>query len=282
MNLLIVDGYFMMHRARSGFDKGEFPIVFNFFRGLKALIDLHKPCKLVFVLEGEPKTRFAMMPEYKANRVVNIESDPKKYAALADFHRQKEEIINLLLTMPVMIQLHPDFECDDVIADIASDAIEPVIIASGDSDFIQLLSNSNIRLYHPIKKEFVSPPAYDYVSWKSLRGDDSDNIRGIRGIGDKTAEKLVTDKNDGLNRFLDEDQSRRVCYERNLEMIRFHKFSSEDRNKIRIIAGVNDLWPQIEEKFLAMGFNSFFKGTYFEKFKNTFITSQLMIKEENA
>jgi len=279
MTLLIVDSYFMFHRARSGFDKGEFPVVFNFFRGLKALVDLHSPCKLVLVLEGEPKARFAMMPEYKQTRIVDPNIEPEKHAKLVDFHRQKDEIINILRKMPVMLIRHPDFECDDIIADLAVHTIDEIaIIASGDSDFIQLLgpAHPRIQLYHPIRKEFVSASSYDYVTWKALRGDGSDNISGIPGIGDKTAEKLVLGGQNDLDVFLNEVPSRRDRFIRNLEMIRFHELSGDDRGNVELMGGFDAQWSEVESDFLRMGFNSFFKGHYFANFQQTFHKSKAL------
>ena len=69
---------------------------------------------------------------------------------------------------------------------------DDVTIISSDSDFTQLLNSfeENFRIYNPVKKSFVEKPDYDYVTWKALRGDPTDNIAGIPGVGDKTAEKL--------------------------------------------------------------------------------------------
>ncbi|HAI43968.1 MAG TPA: hypothetical protein DCM40_40665, partial [Maribacter sp.] len=84
--------------------------------------------------------------------------------------------------LPVIQARHPDYECDDVIANLAkhyTDMGNEVVIISGDSDFIQVFDFMNpekVSIYHPIKKKFVENPAYSYLEWKSLRGDVSDNI----------------------------------------------------------------------------------------------------------
>lgn len=199
--VLLVDGYNMMYRARSGWAKGDNPIVFNFFRSLRATIDKFKPDVAYFVLEGRPIQRLETMAEYKGNR---------EHHDRDDFIRQRRLIISLLKEkFPIHVVRHPHYECDDVLAALArvTHADDDVIVVSSDTDFYQLLSgDKSIELYNPVKKEFVDPPEFDYVSWKALRGDSSDNIPGIRGIGDKRARDLV-DNPEALKSFLDENLS---------------------------------------------------------------------------
>ena len=56
------------------------------------------------------------------------------------------------------------------------------------------MTNKNISLWNPVKKSFIKQWPVDYLIWKSLRGDKTDNIPGIKGVGDKTAMKLAADK----------------------------------------------------------------------------------------
>ena len=57
MKVVLFDGMNLIHRARSGFMKGEDAIVFSFFRSLKPLVEKFQPDKAYFVLEGRPKHR---------------------------------------------------------------------------------------------------------------------------------------------------------------------------------------------------------------------------------
>ena len=101
--------------------------------------------------------------------------------------------------LPIVQIRHPDYECDDVLANLAkhySELGDSVVIVSGDSDFIQVFDTMDselVRIYHPIKKMFLKKPPYTYLDWKALRGDVSDNIPGIKGIGDKSATKIMKD-----------------------------------------------------------------------------------------
>lgn len=186
MRVLIVDAYNMIHRSRFGWMKGDHAITFNFFRSLKSEIDRHTPDKVYVVSEGMPRHRLAENPDYKGNRV-KLKDD--------GFHRQKKDIFSLCEYLPVTFMKHDDYECDDVIGYLCTDVHEndQVVICSSDSDFIQLLENENISLWNPVKKKFVEQWPVDYVTWKALRGDKTDNVPGIKGVGDKTAMKLASD-----------------------------------------------------------------------------------------
>ncbi len=192
----------MIHRARFGWNKGDHSITFNFFRSLKSEIERHKPDEVYIVLEGHPVHRIqASDGVYKANRArIKDES----------FHRQKRDIIDLCKLLPVVVIRHPDYECDDVIGTLAKmHNSKRVVICSSDSDFIQLLENDNVTLWNPVKKKFINQWPVDYIVWKSLRGDATDNIQGIKGVGDKTAMKIAK-SNEMLESFLAKSDNRQI------------------------------------------------------------------------
>jgi len=186
----------MIHRARFGFGSGEHSLTFNFFRSLRSEFDRHTPDKVYVVSEGRPVHRIEQSNgQYKANRERVLDEG---------FHRQKKDVFNLCKFFPVTVIRHPDYECDDVIGTLAkkySNSGDEVVICSSDSDFIQLLTLSNVSLWNPVKKKFIDQWPVDYLTWKSLKGDATDNIPGIKGVGEKTAFKLTSNK-DLLNEFL--------------------------------------------------------------------------------
>ena len=108
MNVLFLDAYNLIYRAKSGFTKGEHPVIYNFFRGIRPLVEKYNPDLVYFVLEGRPKHRNVISEgKYKAGRPSQGQ----------EFHRQKASIIQACkLYMPFVTVRHPDFECDDVIA----------------------------------------------------------------------------------------------------------------------------------------------------------------------
>jgi len=267
MKVVLFDAMNLIHRSRNSFQKGEHPLTYQFFRSLKPLLEKFKPDLAYFVLEGKPKHRKQAMSEYKSNR-------PK----LPDsFWRQQREILEIMENLPIVQIRHPDYECDDVIANLAkhhSESGNEVVIISGDSDFIQVFDSMDrdlVNIYHPIKKRMVEKPDYPYLEWKALRGDVSDNIPGIKGVGDKTALKLINDT-DLLENLL-ADPDKRKTFELNKSLIRFHWF--EDLTDNLRNEGVEILIPKpsldsVMSEFKKMEFSSMTSEKYWPKFKEAF------------
>lgn len=260
--VLLIDGYNMMHRARSGWAKGDNPVVFNFFRSLRATVDKFKPDLVYFILEGRPIQRLETMADYKGNRD-RTDRD--------DFIRQRRLIVSLLKEkFPIHVVRHPNYECDDVLAALAriTHANDDVIVVSSDTDFYQLLNGTqHIELYNPVKKDFIDPPEYDYVTWKALRGDSSDNIPGIRGIGDKRALDLL-ESSETLQKFLDQ-KDHRETFQRNIEMIKFHDLSPIEMAELERNSPVSD-WSGLKHVFDEMKFFAITNVKSWSKFTSTF------------
>lgn len=261
--VLLIDGYNMLHRSRSGWAKGENPIIFNFFRSFRSVVDKFKPDITYFVLEGRPVKRLATMSDYKGQR---------EYHDRDDFNRQRKWIIQKLKDrFPVRVVRHPHYECDDVLAALAvvrhPDA--EVTVVSSDTDFYQLLqSHKSLKLYNPVKKEFVQPPDYDYVTWKALRGDATDNIPGFKGIGDKRALSLVSDT-EALKEFLAEAGNQEL-FDRNMSMIRFHDLATEMSAIETTLADMEVDWSAVRSDFNNMKFFSITNDKSWDKFVRTF------------
>ena len=263
MRVLLLDAYNLIYRAKSGFTRGDFPVVYNFFRGLRPLVEKFNPDKVYFVLEGDPKFRKKISSgEYKGNRV----------SQSRHFHEQKANIISLVKScFPFEVVRHPELECDDTIATISSlhvRAGDHVTIISSDSDFIQLLNafEENLQIYNPVRKKFIEKPNYDYVTWKSLRGDPTDNILGLKGIGDKTAEKLC--KNPDMLVELLKDEEKRKIFENNVNLIRLVDFSAS-MGDLEKHSGQRD-FDVLRSAFEKMEFTSMLKEGTWKKYCDTF------------
>lgn len=267
MKVLILDGYNLIHRARWSPGAKRFPkhgMTFMFARSLKALVEQFKPNKVYFVIEGYPKRRHEITENYKANRGPIIDDS---------FHTQKNDIIELCKKyLPTIVVKHPNYECDDTIAYLARirHAEDDCTIVSTDTDFIQLLqNNSDIKLYNPVKKSYVSAPVHNYVSWKALRGDSSDNIEGFKGIGDKRATKLVENP-ELLAGFLQESEDNLKKYTQNLFLISLHDYLlKEELDALEEYTSKFD-WRSCAEFFRKREFNSMLNNSYAVKFKETF------------
>lgn len=269
-HIVVFDGMNFLHRARSGWQLGPAPIVFNFMRNFRSLVDQLKPSRVYFVLEGKPSSRKEILPEYKANRIV--ESTSPEWGDREKFFRQSEEIISLLKNnFPISVIRHPRHECDDTIYNLikrSSSAIDWTVV-SNDTDFIQLLNEfHNVKIWNPMKKSYVEKPSYDYVTWKALRGDSSDNIPGIHGIGDKTAETLSLDPSK-LKSFLDSDPTFSHIFNRNYQLIKFLQWSDLEREDMTCSSPIKD-WTPLKETFQKYSFSSLLKEDSWNKFIKTF------------
>lgn len=270
MTILAIDFMNLCHRARSGFLAGDFPVVYNFFRGFKALVTQFNPSHVYVALEGHPAKRHQLLGEYKANR--KIEANDPKMAEMRKFFAQKDIIVDMLTKyFPVSVVRHPTSEADDTIANLAckaSTAIDWTVVSS-DTDFIQLLhGRPNIKLYNPVKKAYVEEPSYDYVLWKALRGDASDNIPGLPGCGDKTAQKLMLGPVDDLAVFLKQGKNAEL-FNRNIELITFMQWSHDEAMSMTSSAPAKD-WDAVRASFESYGFKSMTNEESWQKFYSSF------------
>ena len=204
--LLVLDGNSLTYRAFYAIPTDMVTAsgqVTNAVYGMTAmLLNLlrdHKPSGIVVAFDRpEPTFRHLAEPTYKAQR----EASP-------DILRQQMGILKELLTaMGVSICELAGFEADDVIATVTDQAVAigyKVIIVTGDRDSYQLVRDPDIRVLY--NKRGVSDYAlYDeagilertgvtprqYIDYAALRGDPSDNLPGVPGVGEKTAAKLIT------------------------------------------------------------------------------------------
>ncbi len=250
------------------------PIVFNFFRNFRSLIEPFAPHKIIAVLEGHPTFRYELYPDYKANRIIKTASNNtheekvnKQAEAKARFDLAHPEILRLMRLMPITQVRHPFYECDDVIGALVEDCKdEDVIVVSNDSDFIQLLQKGykQLRLYSPSKKAMQVAPSYHYITWKALHGDKSDAIPGL--LGDKTAQKTAGDP-ELLKKWLD-NEDHRANFNLNIRLIEFAKVPLEE---LEITEGKQN-WKQLKIEFEQLDFKSLIADAYWERFRKTFKT----------
>jgi 5'-3' exonuclease len=240
----------------------DYIIVFNFFRNLRPIIEQFKPDKCFFVLEGHPQFRYDLYADYKANRIIKTAS---KQEAFDKFHFSKKEIIRLLNYLPITLARAEKYECDDVIATLCDNMKnEDLTVLSNDSDYIQLLQKeySNIRIYNPIKKEFMQAPSYPYVAWKCLNGDKSDNIPAILKPK-KALDTVCSPELFAKFMALEENRSK---FSINRQLI---EFRSVPEDEIHINNGSTD-FHSLREEFSKMKFESIINEKTWQKFCNTF------------
>jgi DNA polymerase-1 len=163
-------------------------------------------CIVVFDGIGGSQKRRQLFPQYKEKRKGKIRLN-RQYEDLTDVTTEEESctkqylrLTHYLQTFPVNMLSLDYVEADDVIAFLATEVFKDsnrVTIMSSDKDFLQLCLG-NVRVYSPTKKrlygtqdvinEYQIHPN-NYVLYRALDGDDSDNVNGIEGAGPKTIVK---------------------------------------------------------------------------------------------
>ncbi|HPC43018.1 MAG TPA: DNA polymerase I [Spirochaetota bacterium] len=218
--LFIIDGHALCYRAYFAFirnplvnsDGQNTSAIFGFARMLLRLIADQKPDYLAVAFDPPKKSfRFALYPEYKANR----QKMPD------DLRSQVDEIKKMIETLGIPRIEEADFEADDVLGTMAkkyaSKDVE-VMLVTGDKDAYQLVGDgvriyankkgiSEYEVYGPKEVEDMLGVRPDQViDYMALVGDTSDNVPGVKGIGEKTAQKLIAEYGslDGLYEHIDD------------------------------------------------------------------------------
>lgn len=200
---LIFDGNNLAHRCRHVFNLSfggqDVSILYGVLRVISSTLAAYSDIKACAVCwdGGTPKFRKEASPEYKATR--SHDEDDSYH----DFLRQIKLLHAILPDFGVASLRKIGCEADDLMAGIAAQADRDThtIIITSDQDLQQLV-NYHVSIQNPNKdflltfenfKEQVGVAKNDYLLYKSLIGDSSDNLPGVKGIGPKTAVKLIED-----------------------------------------------------------------------------------------
>jgi 5'-3' exonuclease len=177
----------------------------GFLSTVTRLVQAHGPTAVVACWDNDwrPAWRVDLVPSYKAHRVAG--ADPAAEAEPESLGPQAEAIAGLLDAMGVPRWGVDGYEADDVIGSVARQSTAPCLVVTGDRDLVQLIDQRTTVLLTvnggmekwPIldpaaaaERFGVAPAAY--VDLAVLRGDPSDGLPGVPGIGAKTAAALVT------------------------------------------------------------------------------------------
>ena len=180
----------------------------GFFRSLGTLIRQIQPTQVIIVFDGigSSTSRKNIIPEYKSGRNITRVTKHELFDNIDEEDDSKIEqivrIIQYLKTLPVKVITLGKVEADDVIAYL-SDTLpvkddDRVFIVSSDKDYLQLVTEKVI-VYRPIEKEFFTESTvrdkfgldpHNFLLYKTLLGDASDALPGIKGLGEKKLFKL--------------------------------------------------------------------------------------------
>ncbi|HTU36910.1 MAG TPA: DNA polymerase I, partial [Acidimicrobiales bacterium] len=218
------------------------------------LVREQRPSSLAVAFDAPGATfRDEILEDYKAGRAETPWLLPPQFDMIRD--------VMAALAIPVVEA--PGFEADDVIATLATEAVArqcEVVIVTGDRDSYQLVEDPYVRVLYNKRgvsdytlydeagiQERTGVPPSQYVLLASLRGDPSDNLPGVPGVGEKTAAKLLNKYGDldGIFSHLEEQTPK----------LRENLTASEDlvRSNARIIPLVRDVPLDVEVSDLTLG-----------------------------
>jgi 5'-3' exonuclease len=225
----------------------------NAVRGLldfiSRLVEEYQPTHLVCCWDNDwrPQWRVDLLPTYKAHRVEvevpggsDIEEVPDPLLV------QIPVILDVLAAFGIAVVGADGYEADDVIGTLATDAGMPVEIVTGDRDLFQLVDDDlgirvlytargvgrHERVTNAVVREKYDVDANQYADFATLRGDASDGLPGVAGVGEKTAATL-------LNRFGTIDGIRAASLDPGSDL------APGPRSKIAAAADYLDVAPQV-------------------------------------
>ena len=212
--VLIVDGlnlYLRVFAVNGALNDNGVPVggLTGFLRSLAYAIREVNPTRVIIVYDGQggSQRRRKIHPDYKSNRKPGKRIT--RWDAFKNATEEKESmkiqfsrLIEYLDFLPINVISIDKIEADYTIAYIAHTLLDKeVTIMSADQDFLQLVSD-RITVWSPTKKKFYTPrmveadygvPAHNFLMYKVLMGDKSDNIEGVKGLGPKKLPKIVPD-----------------------------------------------------------------------------------------
>ncbi|MFJ3787525.1 5'-3' exonuclease H3TH domain-containing protein [Kitasatospora sp. NPDC090091] len=187
----------------------------NAVRGLldfiARLVHDHRPDQLVACMDADwrPQWRVDLIPTYKTHRVAEAAVDGEE--EVPDTLAPQVPVIEQVLDALGIARIgSPGYEADDVIGTLTARATGPVQIVTGDRDLFQLVDDARaVTVLYPVKGmgnlqvtddalllEKYGVRGSQYADMAALRGDPSDGLPGVKGIGEKTAAQLINEYGD--------------------------------------------------------------------------------------
>ncbi|MFG3226324.1 5'-3' exonuclease H3TH domain-containing protein [Kitasatospora sp. NPDC048194] len=187
----------------------------NAVRGLldfiARLVQDHRPDRLVACMDADwrPQWRVDLVPSYKTHRLAEDAEDGEE--EVPDTLAPQVPVIEQVLDALGIARVgSPGYEADDVIGTLTARADGPVQIVTGDRDLFQLVDDARqITVLYPVKgmgnlqvtDDAVLLEKYGvrgarYADLAALRGDPSDGLPGVKGVGEKTAAQLINEYGD--------------------------------------------------------------------------------------
>ncbi len=200
--LLLIDYLSLLYRAFHSIPESVPANGVHGFLGMLArLVADRRPARLGIAVDEDwrPQFRVDALPTYKTHRVAAADDVEDPVAAQDAVGRQ------VLTALGIAVVGAEGFEAEDVIATLVARTRERVEIVSGDRDLFALVRDPRVRVLYPVKgvstlvevdeaevTRRYGIPGRAYADFAILRGDPSDGLPGVPGIGEKTAAALIS------------------------------------------------------------------------------------------
>lgn len=265
-DVILVDGNSVGHANHNGtkLTNNGFQVqaIYGVLKSMNALAREFSGATIMVLWDGRAQWRFDLLPSYKSNRSA---TDEKQRLSKEAYKAQMPYLRLGLKLLGVKHVLSLDREADDLAGFFSralSAAGRKVLLVSGDQDWIQLI-NENVTWHDPIRNVDVTPESLfefsgyrtprAFLEGKALRGDSSDCIPGVGGIGEKGAPEFLAEFG-SVQAFLNQcdsgsfvpkkkahqnlaSEAGRAAFERNMKLMNLIDASKPDKASTRVIEG---------------------------------------------
>lgn len=286
--VLVVDGYNTFIRCfaaiptlnEDGMHTGG---VSGFLKSVGYAIKSFNPDKVVIVFDGVggSQKRRKIYPEYKDHKRTKVrlnriyEENTSLGSEEISLKKQLQRIVIYLTHLPVYMISLDQVEADDTIAQVALDYYKDwrVKIMSADKDFLQLVDD-RVHVWSPTKKRVYGPgeiqqeygvSSPNFIYFRALQGDVSDNIPGIKGFGPKTVIKAFP--------FLSGGKS-------SLDVIK--QYGNDHKDDLKVYTTLLDNWDDFERNYALMQLTDTYIQTIGQLRIKEVLDNQVPKLEENA
>ncbi len=286
--VVLVDGSSYLYRAYYALPPLKSPkgeptgAIYGFLRMISSLMRDLSPEYIVVVFDLPGKTfRHETYQEYKANRKETPD----------DLKIQIPKIKELIKLWGIKVLEIPGYEADDIIATLAKKAEKEdfeVIIVTPDKDMMQLV-DSNIKILNPVSGEIFDREKVkekygiypeQFVEYLAMIGDTVDNIIGVKGVGPKTAAKLLNEYGslEGILSNIDRLRPKiRESFKEAKDRLQENIFLIKLKTDVPLDISISDLkkgkadLQRLKEEFEKLGFKSLLKDIYKGKKEETVV-----------